>query len=196
MNILEKLLIIFPHKSWNFNCLSLNPNISEKFIENNIKSPWNWYYLSKILYFTEDFIKKYSDKFTWQTLFRNKSLTLNLIDDYLQKNELSDKLSDNTRYLSQNPNLFTPNPKDTEKFIIKYIDKLDLNQIFQHSNFTLDHLEYFLKNGIINKIDYFYLSRNPNLTIDFIEKNITKNWDWQNLSYSSVLTVEFIKKFR
>lgn len=196
MNILEKLLIIFPHKSWNFNCLSLNPNISEKFIENNIKSPWNWYYLSKILYFTEDFIKKYSDKFTWQTLFRNKSLTLNLIDDYLQKNELSDKLSDNTRYLSQNPNLFTPNPKDTEKFIIKYIDKLDLNQIFQHSSFTLDHLEYFLKNGIINKIDYFYLSRNPNLTIDFIEKNITKNWDWQNLSYSSVLTVEFIKKFR
>jgi hypothetical protein len=43
---------------------------------------------------------------------------------------------------------------------------------------------------------YRELSKNPNITLDFIEANIEKNWDWNLLSDNPHLTISFIQKHK
>ena len=39
---LEKLLLKFPDKPWNWDYISCNPNITMEMIEAHPNKPWNW----------------------------------------------------------------------------------------------------------------------------------------------------------
>ena len=42
---------------------------------------------------------------------------------------------------------------------------------------------------------WFYLSYNPNITLEFVEKYLYKPWDWVGLSYNTNVTMEFVEKY-
>jgi hypothetical protein len=42
--------------------------------------------------------------------------------------------------------------------------------------------------------DWQYISENPNLTMEIIEKYPNKPWDWYLISYNSNITMDFIEK--
>ena len=42
MNDLQKLLLKYPNKSWDWTSVSANPNIDMEFIETHPELPWNW----------------------------------------------------------------------------------------------------------------------------------------------------------
>jgi len=46
--------------------------------------------------------------------------------------------------------------------------------------------------------EYYYweeISKNPNLTIEWIEKYPDKNWNWKEISKNLNLTIEFVDKY-
>ena len=196
-NILEKLLIIFPDKEWNYYHLASNLNINMKIIERyHSYKNWNWTKLNSKVYLTKEFVEKYQNQLDWYHLAKNPVLTQDLIIKYLPK------IKQITKYkkfrinqsISLNPNIFSKNFEETKNFILKYQDELLWYNMFINSGFTLEYLDYFLKNEIIKNIDWMSLSQNPNLTLDFIEKNINANWDWECLSDLPILTLDFIEK--
>ena len=42
--------------------------------------------------------------------------------------------------------------------------------------------------------DWYWISMNPNLTMEMIEKNATKPWDWDYISMNRNITMEMIEK--
>lgn len=96
---LEKILLYFPNQNWNFKYLSMNPNISLRFIENNPQFKWNYYYISEHPKLTPAFITKNKDK-KWNSvqLASNKNLSIEYIlnkiePKYWSKTKISSNLT-------------------------------------------------------------------------------------------------------
>lgn len=96
---LEKILLYFPNQNWDFKYLSMNPNISLRFIENNPQFKWNYYYISEHPKLTPEFITKNKDK-KWNSvqLASNKNLSIEYIlnkiePKYWSKTKISSNLT-------------------------------------------------------------------------------------------------------
>lgn len=68
-----------------------------------------------------------------------------------------------------------------------------------NKNVTLEMIEQIISNGIetdeIGQFDMFsYISRNPNVSLEFIEKYKNEPLEWDYLSRSHAVTLEFITK--
>ena len=59
---LEKLLIKFPDKPWNWSLVSKNPNITIEFIDEYSDLPWDWQTVSSNPNLNITFFKKYHKK--------------------------------------------------------------------------------------------------------------------------------------
>ena len=68
MDFIEK----YPDKSWNWEWISINPNITIDDIESNPNKPWEWGWISCNPNLTVDFIEKYADKpWNWGEISKN-----------------------------------------------------------------------------------------------------------------------------
>ena len=82
---LEKILLAYPNKDWDFRWLSMNPNISLTFIESNPQFSWNYYFISSHPKLTVEFIKKNINihskinKWNMKKLASNKYLSIEYI---------------------------------------------------------------------------------------------------------------------
>jgi len=78
-------------------------------------------------------------------------------------------------------------------YIMKYEDKLDWNHISRNPNITIEIIEKY-PNKPWNWGKYG-ISRNPNITIEIIEKYLDKSWKWSViLDKSRMSAFEFIDK--
>ena len=68
-NELQKLLIKYPDKPWNWKYISQNPNLTMEMIEKNSDKPWDWKYISDN---TFNYIKKQKKRnlLIWGYVFR------------------------------------------------------------------------------------------------------------------------------
>ena len=41
-------------------------------------------------------------------------------------------------------------------------------------------------------LDYYWLSNNPNITIEYVKNNPDKPWDWNELSSNPNITIEYV----
>jgi len=97
---LEKIILAYPDKDWDFKWLSMNPNISLKFITNNPQFKWSYYYMSSHPRLTVDFIKENENKkWDMRKLSANKYLSIEFI-----LNEINSKYWSKTK-LSNNKTL-------------------------------------------------------------------------------------------
>ncbi len=110
MTTLEKLLVIFPDKPWNFNRLSCNPGITSDFVDRHLDKPWNIYGLCINPSITPEFIDSHIDK-SWDWYALSKRMTPKFIDCHLDKPWHWGKYG-----LSNNPNV-------TLAFIDSHLDK-------------------------------------------------------------------------
>ena len=77
-----------------------------------------------------------------------------------------------------------------EKIIREYPDKpWDWFEISRNPNITLD----FIEANPDKPWDWSGISLNPNITFDFIEANPDKPWDWFEISYNPNITLDFIE---
>jgi hypothetical protein len=147
------------------------------------------------------FLEENIDKYEWNFsgISQNKGLTAEFIDKHPDWNWDWDILS---RHLSV-PSL---------EFIEKYRDKKwNWSSLLCQQCISLDIIEKCIQyyetkisdheinnNPVIYKliscgIYWLPLSRNPNLTIDYIKRYLDKQWHWHFLAKNSNLTIEFIK---
>ena len=66
------------YTDYNWSSLSINPNITIKFIEQYINKDWNWDKLSLNLNIRENFIEKYINK-NWNYEFLSENISSNLL---------------------------------------------------------------------------------------------------------------------
>ena len=71
-------------KSWNWNHISYNPNLTMEFIEKYIDKPFGEVYL--IIQITMEFIEKYPDKpWRWYCISYNSNITMEFIEKHPDK---------------------------------------------------------------------------------------------------------------
>jgi hypothetical protein len=140
---------------------------------------WNWNKLSNNPNITIDYIKYHMDK-TWnlEDLSCNPNITmkdmlLNCNTDLLRFSELM---------CNPNMNMHT----------------VDWNKD-QYQNYIAilsSSASITMKDIINNPInwDYREISFNPNLTQEYIEKNINKSWNWAGMSKNPCINMKFVKK--
>jgi len=51
----------------------------------------------------------------------------------------------------------------------------------------------FILNNSNKPLDWCWISRNPNITMDIIKNNPDKPWNWDGVSLNPNLTMEFVK---
>jgi hypothetical protein len=95
MNELQKLINQFPNKPWNWKSLSLNPNITWIFINNNLfvnklrLKPWNWDKISQNPNITWNIINNNLNiPWNWKSLSKNINITWNFIINNLFVNKV------------------------------------------------------------------------------------------------------------
>lgn len=123
----------------------------------------------------------------WQYLTMNPNITLEYIDSHPEFPWISE-------FESKNPNL-------TLEYIMTHPDKeWKWNYVLSNPGITLQNIEYILEYLIQEPTPYNWenVSMNPNITLDFILKNIN-NFDTiskcKNLGDSKNITLENIKQY-
>lgn len=129
-------------------------------------------------------INKYPENpWEWACISYNPNITLDymklhedninwewaVINPNIKLEDLSGKLLDDY-LISQNPTLVIEKEKQLQSSLLNRLDKL-----------TDD--------------DWYNLSSNPNISLDFIRKNLDKPWNWDKLLYNPNITWESIKEF-
>ena len=77
------------------------------------------------------------------------------------------------------------------EFVLKYSDKLDWDWISGNPNINMDIIEKYPE----KPWNWFNISRNPNITMEFIEKQSDRPWNWGWISENPNITMEFIEKY-
>jgi hypothetical protein len=186
-NQLWTLIMRYPHKPWNWDGISQNPNITPKIIENNLDKPWVWPCVSRNPNITMDFMNKHSDK-QWSSYAFSK---LNITMDFILEHDLPNKSKRwSWLFISQNPNITM---KDIEKHPDKPWSRMFLSE---NPNITMEFIKRQSLRGenITGMWDWDAISRNPNITMDIIENNPDEPWEWECVSENPNLTMKFIEK--
>jgi len=68
---------------------------------------------------------------------------------------------------------------------------LDWEYISKNPNITMDIIEKYPEKPWI----WYYISDKPNITMEIIEKHPNKPWNWESISNNPNLTMEFIEKY-
>ncbi len=71
MSILEYLLEKYPDKNWDYERLSINPNITFEYIKNNLTKEWDWEFISQRVTYKE-FIDNPDLPWNYSGLSKNK----------------------------------------------------------------------------------------------------------------------------
>jgi hypothetical protein len=176
MNLLIFLYNKYKNEYWNYDDLSLNPNITWNIIINNPDKPWNYAFLSKNINITWNIVKNNPNKeWDYNYLSSNPNITWNIVKNNLDKNW-------NYDYLSLNPNITWD--------IVK--NNLDKKWNYDYLSFNPNITWEIIQNNPDKPWNYWNFSENPNITWDIIQNNPNMNWNYKNLNLNINITVDFI----
>ena len=174
----EKLKEVSNFKNWDFDFLSLNPNIKFADIIQYRYFNWNWRYVSSRDDLDFNFVfDNINLSWDWYQLSGNKNLTLEILDKNIDLNW-------DWEMVSVNPKLTFTNP---EKYPM-----IDFYYLSQNVNLTFD----VVLNNLDNNWDFDQLSSHPNLTFDFLFNHIDIiEWNWYLLSKHQNLSLDIIQEY-
>lgn len=155
---------------WDYNELSTNPNLTCKFIKENLNKPWNYKKLSRNNCFTMKDIEENPEiPWDYSEISRNHNLTLEFIERYIDKPWVY--------------NILSANWCITWGFVKKYRDKpWNFSLMTKNPSITWDIIE---KNPYVGW-NYKSIVENPSIPIKIIRKHFSSNKDiYWNLSKTS-----------
>ena len=149
-------------------CVSSNQNVTMQIVLANPNFKWCWHSLSYNKGITMKDIMSHP-QFDWDY---ELAITFRTVKEYFKYRHLSDLDASHTfNYIKVSMEDFTLYPE-----LLQLITS-DLPYCCTNSSLAPDILNHF---GL--PIDYNYFSLNSNVTMDYILKNIDKNWNWNFLS--------------
>lgn len=186
LNDLTILLALFPEKTWNYQDLTMNSNISLDFIESHAlpldkkttkdfkKIPWEYHLLVNNPNLTIQYIDKHYDK-RWKHIYASiRSVFVNreFFNNLSAKTMINNKDFSFDSVISINPNITWDIVRNNSDIKWNY-DPLSAN-----ANITME----IIKAHPEIKWNYRFISRNPNITWEMVKNNIGEEWDWDDLS--------------
>jgi hypothetical protein len=215
---------------WKWIDISRNPCITPEFVERHPEMPWNWYGLSVNPSITLEFLERHIDKQnTWgyNGLSSNSKITLEFIERYYDKPWDWEELSKNERitpeFIERHINKkwrwyeLSKNPSITPDFIERYRDKpwdwVCISRVaseetiekYPEANWNWFEISKRISLNFVKKHpempwEYRALSRNPNITPEFIDSNLNlniyNNWDWKEIAKNIRVTCDFVKRHK
>lgn len=200
-SVLEQLLLKYPKKDWDFDKLSINPNISIEFMSEHLEYTWNWMIVGGRPDVTQSLININFTRFiTWS----GSSLSLEFIEDHMnvsfrcrpatcpiKRTATNEALTENLVFciwdsISENPNLTIP-------FIRKYQELYwwDWREISRNRGIGMDDIE----SNLDLPWEWTHVAHNPNVSIDFIIKHDKKEYvNWSHMSKDPKVTMVDIER--
>jgi hypothetical protein len=159
--------------------MSLNPNISTKFIEDSIDREWNWDYLSRNPAITPSFVRKHISRgWDWYWLSDNTFITPDFIEENVKR---------------MNPIPLSFNPAINLQFVLRHLNwKWNFDNLSKNPSITLeDILTTREMTGVWERWNWRSISeRQPN-----IEKTMKDHpdlpWDRQSICLNPSLSDEY-----
>jgi hypothetical protein len=214
-NITIDFVLEFRKRPWSWHLISINPNISWKEVSDHPELPW-WPDVTKnpnieIAHIFENPDKKWNWEHVclkmvrdWKQVTDHIELPWNWIalaqNSNIEKRKLVDHLLENQERI--------PSWGDIREHFEGYLwdflvtiathsifDEqmlyffLDWPSICRDSSFTIPRINWCRRIAMLSWQD---LSKNPNMTAEFVTENIQKEWDWEALSKQKFLTPEFV----
>ena len=168
---------------WNICGLSSNPNINLNIIKKHSYINWNFWNLSNNLDLDFSFIEKnINNEWNWEIISQNRTVSPEIILRYFYKRW-------NWEYVQK----YKFVDFDFKKYLhlIVYIPKNHSLWTFISKNSSID-LNFITNNNL--PWDWnIGISKNPNLTFDFVLKNLNEKWNWYTLASHKIITWEIIK---
>lgn len=175
---------IMPDPRLSFRAMSRNPNVTEAFIEAHMDKDWDWGFLSSHQNVSLEFIEAHMDKpWDWHTRL---SMNPNMTMDFVKKHR--------ARFVIDLP------------YIVPTLSGL-LNE--EGDDFNEDGMaaisyglganpivtpELLLKHAMHNGWDWNDLSKNPSISLSFIEEHSEFPWNWTLISNREDITPGFITR--
>lgn len=159
------VLKVKPDRNWSIKYVSANKGINERDIYKKIL-PWDYNHLSNNPNLPARFIRdNLSESWNWYSIGINPNITATDVDTY---HEIPWDYS----ALSSNPNI-------SLEYALTYNDKpWNYKNLACNKNVSMEHIR---QNAHLFRSMDEYLSSNPNIDIDWIQKNI-RIIDWRRLS--------------
>lgn len=203
MNLLQEIILKYPTAPWNWKLLSSNPSITFDFVINHPELPWELKYVSKNKSITETDIRT-NMNFAWDSegLSMNPNLSLSFFEEYMIKPDVVHHVD--WQYLSANSSItmidVINNPQyNWDDLYLSMNTNLNSNFILNEGNERKWFIPSVCSNPGITSRDIFKctlkpllqdkggwnyrnLSSNPNLPIQFVKANITKDWNYYAIS--------------
>ena len=215
LNLTEEFILKYPYKNWNIGYLIENnkitdfktitkfKHINKKIIDKYSNKPWNWEWLIENTninvkrYIPFNLIEKYKNKWGYWILSKN----LNLTEEFILKYPY--KIWD-IEYLIENNKITDFNALSKFKYIDKeIIDKYsnkpwDWEWLIENTDINVKrYIPFNLIEKYKNKWSYWNLSKNLNLTEEFILKYPYKNWDIEYLiDNNKIINFNTLSKFK
>jgi hypothetical protein len=164
-NITWQHVLDNPGLAWNYRVLSGNPNITCKIMLDNPDKNWDYNKMCEKPDATYEIIMKYSPHRLMWFLVHNPVVTI----------EQFEKYTDSEKY-EQIKHAYCENPSAPWEYIKDNAPKVNMFVACQNADISLDIIE---KN--MDLWDFYFLSINPNITFDFVEKNKSRDWSTEHL---------------
>jgi hypothetical protein len=177
MELLQK----YPTQHWDWFELSRSHTITFDFIYHNPHFAWFEPTIYQNINITPEIVRKYPKyHWNWMLLNEHPNFMMSDLHSFHQFNYY--------RY-SYNPNLTI----DDITYSFQHSDNNDNNwnwyAVFQNKNISLNDIHL-----IEDHINFHGLSRNPNITIDFVKKFDVHLWNWADISQNSNITASDINQ--
>ena len=214
-NIIEEFILKYPYQNWDIGYLIKNNKITDfkvlsKFkyidkyiIDNYPNKPWDWEWLIENIeiniekYISLELIKKYLYKWDYYLLSKNQNITEEFILKYPYKGWNIEYLIDNNKITDFNS---LSKFKSIDQYIInKYPDKpWDWEWLIENTSIYIkEYIPFDIIEKYSYKWDYWKLSKNPNITEEFILKYLYQNWDIEYLIGNNKITdFKSLSKFK
>lgn len=204
MTRLEEILLEYPSAPWDWNSVSCNPSISFQYILNHPELPWNPRYVSRNKSITELDVRDHP-YFNWdrEILCENPNISLQFMNDYIIKPNEVKRI--NWQQISANPSVtmqdvlnypsygwdhqyLSLNPNINSNFILNEGRSFNWDASFVSANPGITAKDIF-KNSLKSLFEWNYktLSTNQNLPIVYVKDNLTREWNYHEISRTADL---------
>ena len=156
--------------------LSQNPRITIEFVLQNLKQPWNWYYVSANPSITWDDVQKYP-KLPWD--LAGLSLNVNITQEIIAAN----------LDLHWNWNFLIQNPLITKEFILKHRDKVNSLQLMTK---FVDWHE--IEDDPDGPWDWSIMHRRDDFDWEMVLKLADRPWDWKRLQDRNGFSLDLVRQ--
>tara|TARA_Y100000780_G_C13656244_1_gene406660 strand:- start:171 stop:1412 length:1242 start_codon:yes stop_codon:yes gene_type:complete len=173
----------FPDKEWDFKNISQNPNFEIEWVKLYPDKEWDFTNISSSPNFKIEWIKLYPDKeWNFKNISSSSNFKIEWYELYPDKEWDFKKISRNSNFNSDLTYKYPYKSWDFEYIRSEKLDKCEYPlKKLKTNKFNIEHISFIDKYCFQNRQYVFnkILSKNPNLTVDWIKYYPHENWNYE-----------------